>query len=168
MKPANDVETLISQMADDLKARLQSFQSEQVFMIGIHTGGVWIAERLHKQLNIALPLGILDISFYRDDFSRIGMNPQVKPSALPVAVDDKHIILVDDILHTGRTIRAAMNEIFDYGRPASVLLAVLGERSGRELPIQADVVGTHLTLDAHQHVKLSGPDKLELSVELAP
>jgi pyrimidine operon attenuation protein / uracil phosphoribosyltransferase len=168
MQPANDVETLISQMADDLKARLQSFQSEQVFMIGIHTGGVWIAERLHKQLNIALPLGILDISFYRDDFSRIGMNPQVKPSALPVAVDDKHIILVDDILHTGRTIRAAMNEIFDYGRPASVLLAVLGERSGRELPIQADVVGTHLTLDAHQHVKLSGPDKLELSVELAP
>ena len=168
MQPANDVETLISQMADDLKARLQSFQSEQVFMIGIHTGGVWIAERLHKQLNIALPLGILDISFYRDDFSRIGMNPQVKPSALPVAVDDKHIILVDDILHTGRTIRAAMNEIFDYGRPASVLLAVLGERSGRELPIQADVVGTHLTLDAHQHVKLSGPNKLELSVELAP
>ena len=168
MQPANDVETLISQMADDLKARLQSFQSEQVFMIGINTGGVWIAERLHKQLNIALPLGILDISFYRDDFSRIGMNPQVKPSALPVAVDDKHIILVDDILHTGRTIRAAMNEIFDYGRPASVLLAVLGERSGRELPIQADVVGTHLTLDAHQHVKLSGPNKLELSVELAP
>lgn len=168
MQPVNDVETLISQMADDLKARLQSFQSEQVFMIGIHTGGVWIAERLHKRLNLSLPLGILDISFYRDDFSRIGMNPQVKPSALPVAVDDKHIILVDDILHTGRTIRAAMNEIFDYGRPASVLLAVLGERSGRELPIQPDVVGTHLTLDAHQHVKLSGPDKLELSVELAP
>jgi len=168
MQPAKDVETLISKMADDLKARLHSFPPEQVFMIGIHTGGVWIAERLHQQLNLSLPLGTLDISFYRDDFSRIGMNPQVKPSTLPVAVDDKHIILVDDILHTGRTIRAAMNEIFDYGRPASVLLAVLGERSGRELPIQADVVGTDLALDAHEHVKLSGPDNLELSVVRTP
>lgn len=168
MQSADDVETLITQMATGLKAKLQSFSSQQIFMIGIHTGGVWIAERLHKQLNLGLPLGTLDISFYRDDFSRIGMNPQVKPSALPVAVDDKHIILVDDILHTGRTIRAAMNEVFDYGRPASVLLAVLGERSGRELPIQADVVGTHLALDSHEHVKLTGPEKLELSVVRTP
>ena len=167
MQPANDVETLISQMADDLKARIQSFQSEQVFMIGIHTGGVWIAERLHKQLNIPLPLGILDISFYRDDFSRIGMNPQVKPSALPVAVDDKHIILVDDILHTGRTIRAAMNEIFDYGRPAVIKLVVLGERSGRELPIQADFVGKYINLQPDEHVKLAGPDDLSLKVTVA-
>jgi pyrimidine operon attenuation protein/uracil phosphoribosyltransferase len=95
------------------------------------------------------------------------MNPQVKPSALPVSVDDKHIILVDDILHTGRTIRAAMNEIFDYGRPASVTLAVLGVRSGRELPIQADVAGTELELNEDEHVKLSGPEKLKLSVEAA-
>lgn len=137
-------------------------------MIGIHTGGVWIAERLHQLLKLTQPLGTLDISFYRDDFSRIGMNPQVKPSTLPVAVEDKHIVLVDDILHTGRTIRAAMNEIFDYGRPASILLAVLGERSGRELPIQPDVVGAHLALDSHEHVKLIGPEKLSLSVVRAP
>jgi pyrimidine operon attenuation protein/uracil phosphoribosyltransferase len=119
---------------------------------------------LHELLNSAQPLGILDISFYRDDFSRIGMNPQVKPSKLPVSVEDKHILLVDDILHTGRTIRAAMNEIFDYGRPASIRLVVLGERDGRELPIQPDVVGQHLLLGPHEHVKLSGPDELTLTV----
>ena len=168
MQPDYDVDTLISQMADDLKARLQSFSSEQVFMIGIHTGGVWIADRLHELLKLSLPLGTLDISFYRDDFSRIGMNPQVKPSTLPVAIDDMHIILVDDILHTGRTIRAAMNEIFDYGRPASISLVVLGERSGRELPIQPDIVGAHLALEAHEHVKLSGPENLKLSVVRTP
>lgn len=168
MQQTTDVEMLITKMADEIKARLKVFSPEQIFMIGIHTGGVWVAERLHRQLNLKFPLGILDISFYRDDFSHIGLNPQVKPSKLPVAVDDMHIILVDDILHTGRTIRAAMNEIFDYGRPASILLAVLGERSGRELPIQADVVGTHLQLQSNEHVKLIGPDKLGLSVVQAP
>jgi len=161
---ALSVETLIANMADELKARLQVFPPDKICMIGIHTGGVWVAKRLHTILKLTLPLGTLDISFYRDDFSRIGINPQVKPSTLPVALDDAHIVLVDDILHTGRTIRAAMNEIFDYGRPASVMLAVLGERSGRELPIQADVVGAHLELKDNQHVKLTGPDKLALAV----
>jgi len=168
MQPVPDVDTLITSMADELKAKLQPLPLDEVIMIGIHTGGVWIAERLHQLLALSQPLGTLDISFYRDDFSRIGMNPQVKPSTLPVVVEDKHIVLVDDILHTGRTIRAAMNEIFDYGRPASILLAVLGERSGRELPIQPDIVGTHLVLDSHEHVKLAGPDKLSLSVVRAP
>ncbi|WP_455221565.1 bifunctional pyr operon transcriptional regulator/uracil phosphoribosyltransferase PyrR [Kaarinaea lacus] len=168
MQPVHDVDTLIAKMAEELQTRLQPLPAQDVLMIGIHTGGVWVAERLHKQLKLSQPLGILDISFYRDDFSRIGMNPQVKPSALPVAVEDKHIVLVDDILHTGRTIRAAMNEIFDYGRPASILLVVLGERSGRELPIQPDVVGTHLALDSHEHVKLSGPENLSLSVVRTP
>jgi pyrimidine operon attenuation protein/uracil phosphoribosyltransferase len=137
-------------------------------MIGIHSGGVWIAERLHRQLGVKQPLGKLDISFYRDDFSRIGMNPQVKPSQLPATVEGCHVILVDDILHTGRTVRAALNEIFDYGRPASVTLVVLGERSGRELPIQADVVGQHFQLDTHEHIKLSGPEKLSLEIVEAP
>ena len=164
MQPVTDVDTLIEKMANELSAKLNPFPTDQVFMIGIHTGGVWIAEKLHQQLNLPVPLGTLDISFYRDDFSRIGMNPQVKPSTLPVAVDDMHIVLVDDILHTGRTIRAAMNEIFDYGRPASVTLAVLGVRSGRELPIQADVAGTELDLKEDEHVKLSGPEKLKLTV----
>jgi len=92
------------------------------------------------------------------------MNPQVRPSKLPVSLDDKPIILVDDILHTGRTVRAAMNELFDYGRPASITLAVLGERSGRELPIQADIVGQHIQLTENQHVKLTGPERLQLVI----
>lgn len=160
----NEVETLISRMADSIKAGLQSYPADRVFMIGIRTGGVWVAQRLHDLLSLQLPLGVLDISFYRDDFSRIGMNPQVKPSALPVSVDDKYIILVDDILHTGRTVRAAMNEIFDYGRPAAIKLVVLGERSGKELPINADFVGKYINLQPNEHVKLLGPDNLKLSI----
>jgi len=159
------MQQLITQIAEELRHKFgNDVAIEDTLMIGIHTGGVWVAERLHQVLNIKQPLAQLDISFYRDDFSRIGMNPQVKPSQLPTSVDDAHIILVDDVLHTGRTIRAALNEIFDYGRPATVTLAVLGERSGRELPIQADVVGTHIQLEEHEHVKLTGPEPLQLEV----
>ena len=164
MTQPNEVEQLIADMAQQLGERIKQLPGEDVLMIGIHTGGLWVAERLHNQLQLSQELGALDISFYRDDFSRIGMNPEVKPSSLPVSIEDKHIILVDDVLHTGRTIRAAMNEIFDFGRPASITLVVLGERSGRELPIQADVVGKHITLQANEHVKLTGPDELTLVV----
>ncbi len=156
---------LLSTMAEALRRQLADRGVSDPVMVGIHTGGVWIAEHLHRVLDLPTPLGRLDISFYRDDFTRIGMHPQVRPSHLPFAVDERHVILVDDVLHTGRTIRAALNEIFDYGRPASVLLAVLVERSGRELPIQADVVGTRLSLDAHEHIKLSGPAPLTLTVQ---
>ncbi|MHB1239610.1 MAG: bifunctional pyr operon transcriptional regulator/uracil phosphoribosyltransferase PyrR [Gammaproteobacteria bacterium] len=151
-------------MADELGARLEKRHITDPAMIGIHTGGVWVAQRLHRLLALQEPLGVLDISFYRDDFTRIGMNPQVRPSELPFNVDDRHIILVDDVLHTGRTIRAALNEIFDYGRPASILLTALVERSGRELPIEAQVVGRHLDLQRREHVKLNGPVPLTLSV----
>ena len=116
---------------------------------------------------IAEPLATLDISFYRDDFSRIGMNPKVKPSKLPPDVDDRHIILVDDVLHTGRTIRAAMNELFDYGRPASIILVCLIERSGRELPLQADIIGERITLKEGEHIKLIGPDPLAFELQMS-
>ncbi len=145
-----DIEAALARMAEMLRPRLAG----RPIMIGIHTGGAWLAERLHRALALSEPLGTLDISFYRDDFTRLGINPQVKTSNLPVNVEDRHVILVDDVLHTGRTIRAAMNEIFDYGRPASVALAVLIARGGRELPVQADVVGETLALDKHQHIKL--------------
>ncbi len=168
MSKPDDIEQLIQQMADDLRAQLEAARVRDALMVGIHTGGLWVAQRLHDLLGLEQPLGELDISFYRDDFSRIGMNPQVRPSRLPVSVDDRYIILVDDILHTGRTIRAAMNELFDYGRPAAIILAVLGDRSGRELPIQADVVGRHFDLGEHEHVKLSGPELLRLSIVEAP
>ena len=166
---SENVEQLIDTMVDQLRQRftpggIHGELDHDVIMVGVRTGGVWIAERLHQALALSEELGYLDITFYRDDFSRIGLNPQVRPSKLPVSLDDKHIILVDDILHTGRTVRAAMNELFDYGRPASITLAVLGERSGRELPIQADVVGRHIQLTPNQHVKLTGPESLQLVI----
>lgn len=163
-----DIQQLIDRIAKDLSTLLQQRRDTEVTMIGIHTGGVWVARRLHQLLHLTAPLGTLDISFYRDDFTRSGISPQLKPSHLPTPVDDRHIILVDDVLYTGRTIRAALNEIFDYGRPAAVTLAALVERSGRELPIQADVCGMHLELAPGQHVKLQGPEPLRLTVSDAP
>lgn len=165
MSERRDVQTLLSQMASDLQSLLDSRQITDPAIIGIHTGGAWIAEPIHQQIKPETPLGTLNITFYRDDFTRIGLHPQVEPSNLPFSVDDRHIVLIDDVLHTGRTIRAAMNEIFDYGRPASIILAVLVERSGRELPICADVAGERRSLATHQHVKLTGPDPLELLIQ---
>jgi pyrimidine operon attenuation protein/uracil phosphoribosyltransferase len=156
---------LLAELADKLKTLLVERAIDQPLMVGIQTGGIWIASELHNKLSIEQPLSTLDISFYRDDFSRIGMNPEVKPSQLPPQVDDRHIILVDDVLHTGRTIRAAMNEIFDYGRPASITLVCLVERSGRELPIQPDIVGQSVHLKDNQHIKLTGPEPLELVIK---
>ena len=165
MTSSTDIDSLLKNMAANLTSLVSERHLEDPVMIGIQTGGVWLAQRLHDMLNITEPLGRLDISFYRDDFTRMGMNPQVKPSYLPFNLDERHIILVDDVLHTGRTIRAALNEIFDYGRPRSVTLTVLVERSGRELPIEAAIVGQHLELTSRQHVKLTGPDPLGLSVQ---
>ncbi|MES9974019.1 MAG: bifunctional pyr operon transcriptional regulator/uracil phosphoribosyltransferase PyrR [Candidatus Thiodiazotropha sp.] len=161
---ANEVRPLVDVMADKVRSLLNSREITDPLMIGIRTGGVWLAEILHNQLVLDDPLGTLDISFYRDDFTRIGMNPEVHPSDLPIPVDDRHIILVDDVLHTGRTIRAALNEIFDYGRPASIILATLVDRSGRELPIQPDVVGLHPELEQNQHITLIGPEPLGLVI----
>ncbi len=163
-----DIDSTLDTMADELRRLMQQRRVENPAMIGIHTGGVWVAERLHRALGIEEPMGHLDISFYRDDFTRIGINPQVKPSQIPFDVDDRHIILVDDVLHTGRTIRAAMNEIFDYGRPATITLAVLIDRGERELPIAAQVVGQRMELAPGQNVKLQGPDPLALVVADRP
>jgi len=159
-----EIETLVDEMAESLAALARKAGRNELFVIGIHTGGVWVAERLRQHLRVGAPLGELNIAFYRDDFSRIGIHPEVKPSKLPFTVDDRHLVLVDDVLHTGRTIRAAMNEIFDWGRPASISLAVLVDRGGRELPVQPDVVGKSLSLKDNQHVKLSGPEPLALEI----
>ncbi len=159
-----DVEHALARMVDGAGP----FKERKPLMIGIHTGGVWVAERLHKRLAFTEPLGTLDISFYRDDFSRVGIHPQVKTSYLPVSLDGRHIILVDDVLHTGRTIRAALNEIFDFARPASVALAVLIVRDGRELPVQPDIVGAAVTLSPHQHIKLTGPNPLGVRITEKP
>jgi pyrimidine operon attenuation protein/uracil phosphoribosyltransferase len=151
--PASEVQQWLEQLTTGLSERyggeLSSFA-----MIGIRTGGVSVAQHLHSALALPLPLGQLNISFYRDDFSRIGLHPVVGPSELPINIEDRPVLLVDDVLHTGRTIRAAMNEIFDFGRPARVALAVLVQRQGRELPIQADVAGHTLELKPGQQLKL--------------
>lgn len=167
MTHAANPDQLLEKLATDLENLLEHRAITNPLMVGIHTGGVWLAEKLHKRLKIEDQLATLDISFYRDDFSRIGMNPQVKPSNLPLEVGDRHIILVDDVLQTGRTIRAAMNEIFDYGRPASITLASLIERSGREIPIQADAVGQALELDNNEQIKLTGPEPLAWEIKRA-
>lgn len=159
---------LIQGMARLTERHLQDRVLSAPVMIGIHTGGVWIAERLHQLLQIEQPLGRLDISFYRDDFTRIGMNPQVKPSQIPFAVEDQHILLVDDVIQSGRTIRAAMNEIFDFGRPASITLLTLIERSGRELPIQPDIIGLEPPLADNEHIRLQGPEPLILEIDGSP
>ena len=119
MSETPDVETLIRTLASALEEHLHRDAREAPLMVGVHTGGVWVAKRLHALLGIEAPLGTLNINFYRDDFTRIGMHPMVTPSDL-FSVDDRHVVLIDDVLHTGRTVRAALNEIFDYGRPASV------------------------------------------------
>lgn len=155
----------VDAMLQSMTKQIQQKQSLQdPLMIGIHTGGVWIAEKLHQLLGLNSQLGALNISFYRDDFTRIGVHPQVRPSSIQEDVEGRNIILVDDVLYTGRTIRAALNEIFDYGRPKTICLAVLVERDGRELPIQADVVGEHIKLEQNQQIKLTGPTPLNLSV----
>ena len=163
---------LLAQLAEKIQTLLKEKAIDNPLMVGIHTGGLWVATNLYQQLNntnnvFSEPLASLDISFYRDDFSRIGMNPEVKPSELPPDVEDRHIILVDDVLHTGRTIRAAMNELFDYGRPASITLVCLIDRSGRELPLQADIVGEHIILSKGEHIKLTGPEPLAIEIQPA-
>ena len=127
-----------------------------------------MARWLHARLQLDSPLGELNIAFYRDDFSRIGVHPTVTPSMLPFEVENEHIVLVDDILYTGRTVRAAMNEIFDYGRPASIRLIALVDRPGRELPVQADITGAAMSLSDDEHVKLTGPEPLELLIQHRP
>jgi pyrimidine operon attenuation protein/uracil phosphoribosyltransferase len=155
---------LLDRLAASLLARVKEHKIPDPLLVGIHTGGYWVAEVLRKKMQVNWPLGGLDISFYRDDFTKKGLNPRVKPSSLPFATEDQHLILVDDVLMSGRTIRAAMNELFDYGRPASITLVTLLDLPGRELPIQSDLVGQKLQLAPGQRIKLSGPDPLELNL----
>ncbi|QXH72724.1 bifunctional pyr operon transcriptional regulator/uracil phosphoribosyltransferase PyrR [Pseudomonas atacamensis] len=156
---------LISQMATRLKAHLAQRDISEPRYIGIRTGGIWVAQALLKELASDAPLGTLDVSFYRDDFSQNGLHPQVRPSALPFEIEGQHLVLIDDVLMSGRTIRAAMNELFDYGRPASVTLVCLLDLDAGELPIRPNVVGATLTLAGNQRVKLSGLEPLTLELQ---
>jgi len=151
-----------------LAARLrEEVVGRDIRLVGVHTGGVWLAQRLKQDLHVSHEVGILDISFYRDDFSRSGLNPSVRPSSIAFDVEGSDIVLVDDVLYTGRTVRAAMNELFDYGRPARIDLAVLIDRGGRELPIAPTVVGRRIEVPDEISVVLSrdDDDRLHLTLE---
>jgi len=153
---------LITTLSKDLTSLFR--RDNDPVIIGIDTGGYWVAQAIHELHKPATQLGRLNISFYRDDFSKIGLHPTVNPSDISENIDGKTVILIDDVLQTGRTIRAAMNEIFDYGRPEKIILAVLFDRSGRDLPIQADFCALKLTLAKNENVKLLGPDPLTYHV----
>ena len=155
------IDGYLKTMATEINAL---YKQKPFQIIGICTGGIWVAQRLQQYLNHSNPIGILDISFYRDDFSRIGLNPEVRPSQIPFSMDNEDVLVVDDVLFTGRTIRAALNVIFDYGRPNSVKLAVLVDRGQRELPIDADCIGITANIEHNQAIKLTGPDPLTLTL----
>lgn len=151
-----------NRLIDELAAKIRPWLTPDTALLGIHTGGVWVMEALASRLGGDLPRGVLDIAFYRDDFSRIGLHPQAKPSNIPFEVEGRDILLVDDVLYTGRTIRAAMNLVFDYGRPASLRLAVLIDRGGRELPICAQFVGASLDLGRHVGLRRDDEGRFDL------
>lgn len=160
-----NINTLLDQLEAAIRQQIAVRRLENPLLVGIHSGGAWIARHMHQRLHSNEPLGLLDITFYRDDFSQIGIHPKVKPSQLPPHLEGRDIILIDDVFYTGRTIRAALNEIFDYGRPNQVLLAVLIERDGRQIPLQPDCVGMRMTLPEGQRIKLTGPDPLAIHIQ---
>jgi len=153
-----DAEEQCRQLADLIRPQLD----RQPALIGIFSGGAWVAERLRELLGLPEEIGMIDVSFYRDDFAAKGLHPQVKPTVIPFDVEGRHLILVDDVLYTGRTTRAALNELFDYGRPASVSMAVLADRGGRELPIAATYCVWNVALGEGQSLVLGKQDDGQL------
>jgi pyrimidine operon attenuation protein/uracil phosphoribosyltransferase len=158
-----DAEKLCAKLVAELRPRL----GPKSAMIGIHTGGAWLAERLHAQLGIKEPLGLMDVAFYRDDYHAQGLHHDPKRTRIPFDVNGRDLLLVDDVLYTGRTVRAAMNELFDYGRPASIALVVLADRGGRQLPICAQYCGTKIEVPQGMRLRLNrGADaRLALGLE---
>lgn len=154
-----------------LAQKLQPMLEKNTALVGIHSGGVWLLERLLQILQqpiqeLSIQHGTLDVSFYRDDYSQRGLKTETHPSQIPFDVQDKHIILIDDVFYTGRTTRAAMNELFDYGRPAKISLAALVDRGGRELPIAPQIVAANIALEPDQHLLLSKLADNHLVLEL--
>ncbi|HYL87732.1 MAG TPA: bifunctional pyr operon transcriptional regulator/uracil phosphoribosyltransferase PyrR [Burkholderiales bacterium] len=160
-----EAEKLCAQLVNELKPRI----GPKTAMVGLYTGGAWLAERLHKDLALKAPLGLMDIAFYRDDYAARGLKHDPKRTKIPFDVNGAELLLIDDVLYSGRTVRAAMNELFDYGRPASISLAVLVDRGGRQLPICAQHCGAKVDVPAGQRLRLTrGNDgKLVLVLEAA-
>lgn len=155
-----DAEALYSALLEQIRAaygdRLGAGQdsAEGAALAGIYSGGAWLAERLARDLHVS-SFGVVNVALHRDDYAKKGLHSQASPTSLPFSVDKRRIVLVDDVLYTGRTIRAALNELYDYGRPASVELAVLADRGGRELPVAARFVGGVVQVPAEMTLVLS-------------
>ena len=148
--PLPDAEQLLTALIEQMRPAV----GPETGLVGIHTGGAWVAERLHQALKPRVPCAFLDVSYYRDDYDARGLKRDVKRSEIPFEVEDRDLIIVDDVLYTGRTIRAALNEIFDYGRPANVKLAALVDRGGRQLPIAPQFLGGTVALAPGQTIAL--------------
>jgi pyrimidine operon attenuation protein / uracil phosphoribosyltransferase len=159
-----DAERLCEELAAGLKAQI----GPKSAMIGLYTGGAWLAERLHQLLGLKTPLGLMDIAFYRDDYAARGLKHDPKRTKIPFDVNGAELLLVDDVLYSGRTIRAAMNELFDYGRPASIALVVLADRGGRQLPICAQHVGARVEVPAGARLRLQRGESGKLALVLEP
>lgn len=157
-----DAEVLCARLVGELKPLVKPTTA----MIGLYTGGAWLAEKLHPQLGLSTPLGLMDIAFYRDDYHKQGLHHDPKRTRIGFEVEGRDLLLVDDILYTGRTVRAAMNELFDYGRPASISLVVLVDRGGRQLPICAQFCGTRVEVPTGQRLRVKRDDAGRLSLEL--
>lgn len=155
-------ETLLNEITTKITALIQP----ETAIVGIHSGGVWLMERILSHLQEQVPHGTLDATLYRDDFARRGLKDNSQAANIPFNVQDKKIILIDDIFYTGRTARAAINELFDFGRPASITLAVLINRGGAQLPIQPQIVGAHIPLTAKQRFQLSQTPQGQLNLAL--
>jgi len=159
-----DAEKLCEQLAAELKPRV----TPKTAMVGLYTGGAWLAERLHAMLKLRSPLGLMDIAFYRDDYAARGLKHDPKRTKIPFEVDGAEILLVDDVLYSGRTVRAAMNELFDYGRPASITLVVLADRGGRQLPICPQHCGASVEVPKGMRLQLTRADNGKLALALEP
>ncbi|MDR2166193.1 MAG: bifunctional pyr operon transcriptional regulator/uracil phosphoribosyltransferase PyrR [Zoogloeaceae bacterium] len=146
-----DAEIQCRLLADQIRPTLTT----NTTLVGVYSGGAWIAERLTRLLGLPGPAGLIDVSYYRDDFAQKGLHPQVRPTRISFDVNNRCLILIDDVLYTGRTTRAALNELFDYGRPAAVKLAVLADRGGRQLPIAPDYCVWRLDLPPETGLTLS-------------
>ena len=149
-----------------LAAELKPLIGPKTAMIGLYTGGAWLAERLHALLGMKEPLGLMDIAFYRDDYHARGLHHDPKRTKIPYDVNGRDLLLVDDVLYTGRTVRAAMNEMFDYGRPASITLVVLADRGGRQLPVCAQHCGAKVEVPAGMRLRLKRSDDGALKLQL--
>ncbi|MDM7943152.1 MAG: bifunctional pyr operon transcriptional regulator/uracil phosphoribosyltransferase PyrR [Hydrogenophaga sp.] len=159
-----DAEALYSELLAGVK-KLVAAPPQGTLLAGITSGGAWLAERLQRDLGLPGDAGVISSSMHRDDFAQRGLATSAQ-TVLPFDVNGAHVLLVDDVLYTGRTLRAVINELFDYGRPASVRLAVLVDRGGRELPIEATVCAARVTLADDQLLELARDDAGRLSFVL--